>query len=340
MSRLFTAFTALALAIYALPASSEVVLSRFALPSNGSPVDIAPLVADLEGPVRIVLSGTLSSSLTSSEIDALALIGGGRRDESSGPFVRLPPGARLIESDPDISSYIFEVPTDGPLPLALHLAPLAARRLVTSSEMEASCTGAIEVEVVGPHPVPVSGAVAAKDTVSRTIVPSPPLLIGSSAAVLLLMSIGGVLFRRRGRRPSTARLIRRCRAADREVRKEASGLGPAFGYVSSASAELLEAALKSRDHLTTLRSAKKRTARLEARDAVMERERLARRQQTTMDHLEGITERLEATAAELTARRAEQTRVMNVEELVTELTGELETAVAATEEARVSQTSR
>ncbi len=337
MSRVVAPALALVVVGFSFSASAEVVRERISLPLNGFPVDLASLVEDLEGPVRIVFSGTLSSSLDGSTIDAMGRGIGERWFETEGPFVRLPPGARLVEHDPTVHRYVFEAPTDGPLPVALHLAPLAARHLVTASEMESSCTGAIEIEVVGVRSEPVVTTASGK--MVGTIPDGPsisPMAVSLGAAAIVLLLIGGFVKRRVNRRPE-AGLIRRCRAAHRAVENEARELGPAFGYVIAASAELKDAAFGAKAHLVSLRTAAKSTGRLQAARAMAKREELVLSQTEALDRMKGIAERLENAAAELASYRVQQSRVPHLDEIATHLVRELETAVAATEEAGLSR---
>jgi hypothetical protein len=314
----------------ASPAAGEVVRDHFPLPSNGMPLDLASLVAEGEEPVRIVLSGTLSSSIDGSEIDALGRSLGDRRIEAEGPFVRLPAGSRLVASDPEIHRYTFEIPRRSPMPLALHLAPLAARHLVTLSEMEESCIGAIEVELLTPRAAPAIPRDASSVLGAEAEGLGSRWLAAPAGAGGLLLLMGGLLLARRRRAPAEAALIDRCRAADKAVRREVGTLGPAFGHVASASGRLLDTALQARSHLEATRRASKRTSGLNAEAAQATRARLRLQEGRGLESLKSIAERLEATAADLAALQAGQSRVLDLDQVVAALDCELETAVEAT----------
>lgn len=351
MSRLLGLATLLVITAAGLPAVAEVVSQRVVLPANGIPVDLAPLLGSGSGhvPVRIVITGTLSSSLDGSEIDAMGRRVGERFIEAEGPFVRLPPGARLIESDPEIHRYLFEVPRQTPLPVALHLAPLAARHLVTLSELEQRCTGAFEVELletapssvtmsdsIHPAPAPPALLTASRPPappLSRWTLTEPGLVAQFGAGVAFLLLLGALALHQRTRKSVATDLMRRCRVASRTVEREARALGPAFDHVIAASVRLVETALQAKDHLNAARSALHRTESLRADGARTTRGQLLEQQRRALGCMKGIAERLEETAAGLAVYRADQAQVLDADDLVGALDAELETAVTATREA-------
>ncbi len=318
------------------PAAAQSVRRRLVLPPDGMPVDIAPLALTADEPMRVVISGTLSSSLDGSEIDALERRVGDRLIEAEGPFVLLPNGTRLVEADREIHRYVFEIPRSAHMPVAVHLAPLAVRHLVTLSELERSCTGALELEVLGePTRPPMSSRLVGK----RAATSSRPLwqvcVPAGGGTLAILFALGLVVWRRR-RAPAERSLIRRCEAANRAIAREVKGLGPAFDSVAEAGGRLLESAVRMRSHLDETRGALSRTGHLRAEGARMARAQLRTQECRTLACLQGIAERLEATAADLAARQAGRSRVRDLDQVIAALDQELAIVDEAVREAELS----
>src|SRR5207244_11998222 len=143
-------------------------------------------------PMRLVLTGTVSSTIDGSLIDAFG------RDLASaryadGPYVLLPPGARVVDSDATRHRYVVEIPRTGWMPIAFTIAPLASARLVPMDEAKESLTGAIEVAVVDP-PLPLPLA-AVQEKIG------PPWRLVAGGAGLALMFGVWITVRRRANRP-------------------------------------------------------------------------------------------------------------------------------------------
>jgi len=325
----------LTLTLFALPASAEVVRHRVKLPMFMG-VDVAPLAGEGDGPVRIRVSGTMSSSVDGSEIDAVSRRADGTTFEVDGPFLRLPRGAQLVEADVGAHRYIYELPRRRSLPVGVNLTPLAVRNLVTYTELAASCTGAFEVEVFGPPLLPVgaregTGGTAATSSGRQT---AELIVLGLFFALLLPVAGIGALVRRRRRLRPELGFVRRSRLALRAVEREALVLGPAFGHVVTSSGQLVHAAQQGLAHLEATRAALRRTRTLLSPGASSERAELAAQGVRILESLSSIAERLEATAAGLARRRAGQSSSETAAaELLAALEVEVDAAVAATREA-------
>ncbi len=129
-------------------------------------------------------------------------------------------------------------------------------------------------------------------------------------------------------------LLRRATAADRAIRAEADALGGAYAHAVSASQLLCEGAPRIVAHLGEIRSALHRTRSMTSASVAEHRARLKRQEQTAMARLIAILERLEATAAQLAAQRAGQTMPGEIDRMLASLRREIDTAVAADEEAQ------
>jgi hypothetical protein len=309
-----------------------VVLRRAALPLEGRPVDVAALAPPGDGPVRIRISGTVSSGLDGSELDALTRWAGDARYEGEGPFVRLPPGARLVEGDPQVHAYVFDLPRGPVLLVGAHLAPLAMRRLVTFSELVAGCSGALEVEVLGPPPAAAPRPSAAAAVASPAVGRGAAALAAALALLGLAFGAARVRTARRRRRPELA-LLGRSRVAAAAIATEARALGPAFDHVAGTASSLVDAAGGACEHVRAARGALRRLRPLGSCGVVEHRADLERQAGAALASLAGIVGRLEETAACLAARRAGQRRVVEADELLASLRLDVDDAVNATREA-------
>ena len=82
--------------------------------------------------VRIVVSGTLTSTLDGAQIDARRVSRGGAADQSVTPLL-LPQGSILVEErGPHV--FVFDVPRAAGIQAGLNLWGLGARHMVTPSE--------------------------------------------------------------------------------------------------------------------------------------------------------------------------------------------------------------
>lgn len=314
--------------------AEEVVRQRFALPLEGMSVDISSVVGPGAEPVRIRVFGTVTSSMDGSEMDALSRRVGTTHYESEGPFVRLPAGSRVVESDPEIHRYTFEVPRQPVMPLSVNLAPLAARNLVTHSELVASCNGALEVEVLGP-PLPVMAG-SVEDVGRGSWFQLRHAVALGVLALLLLIGVALRVFVGRQRARPELIVLRRVRIAARAIEVESRTLGPAFDHVVATASHLLGTSRLVRDHLVDTRAALKKTRSLRADGAATQRRKLEEQQVGILTCLTGIAERLEETAADLAARGAGRRRAHGVDDpaaIIAALQQEVESAVSATREA-------
>jgi hypothetical protein len=208
--------------------------------------------------------------------------------------------------------------------------PLAARHLVTPSELRAGITGAIEMEILAPPPGPVAAAVESARVGARGLTIG---VVAATAAVPALALVGLFAFRRRRYGPADERLLRRCRVAVRAVEREAARLGPAFDEVVAASTRMLDGATDVRDHYRAAGAAEHRTRAMRSEGAAAQKKELRSQRREALARLAEIASRLEETATELAAHGANQRRARHVDDLVRELLVELGTAKTADEEA-------
>jgi hypothetical protein len=313
-------------------------LFQESLPLDGRPVELAVGPDPAGGPVLVMIEGTLTSTYDGSELDALhrreARQGapGGLQWQVDGPFVRLPPGTRLVEADLGAHRYLFEVPRAPLLSIAVDLAPLAMRHLVTRSEIIASCHGALQMSVFGE---PSESLVdEARGGAAAGLSARAPLFGGGLLALLTM--IGGARTLRRWRRTPERLLSARARAAAQVLEAEGAALGPAFSHVVGAAGELVQTVQSGQGRLRELREARRRLRRLDAAGARERREALERREAQTLEELHTLTSRLEETAAQLAACRVEQRCAVDTEALSRALKDELDLALTAAEEARAT----
>ncbi len=316
--------TALTILLIAGPAHAQWrVEHRVALSPSGEPIDLASLAGSQEQTVRIAVSGSFHLLYDGSEIDAFGVDHADRRDESLGMLV-LPAGARIVESDAALHRYVIEVPRAPTMPVALNLMPLAMRHLITPSEVRAQLQGAIVLEhLVQPAPVPAMALVAGEaESVPMSI------WLGGALGLGLLGGLG--LFSARRRRDRVRALLRHAHRAQRVIERECAALGPAFDPVVASSKRLLEAAERSQAHRRAVERALVRTAWTSAAHA--ERARLHEQAEAAVARLTMLVARLEQTATELAARNATRASAERVEELLTDLKDDLDTAASVEDE--------
>ncbi len=322
--RALLAFALVSLA--ALPASADwTVAERVSLPPGGAPVDLAVYVRPGEETVRLRIAGTVSFAVDGSEIDAVSRNVGGTRDEASGPFVMLPPGAILVESDPVAHRYTFEAPAAPTMPIAFNLPRLAMRHLLTASEAAAQLNGALEVEHMVPPPTATEAAAAHVDRAASSI--PAAAWAGGSLGVFLLGGLGFVWSRRR--RDPVATLLRRAARAQASIAREVIALGPAYDPVSASADRLHEAARQHAAHHRALDKALERTAWAGAQRRRVE---LTAKRAEAFAHLGELVDRLEDTATQLAGRNADADRARGVDQLVARLDLDLGAALDAEDE--------
>lgn len=331
--------------LWSAVASAEVVvIAEEVLPLSGQPIELAAIAESSGEPLQVVVEGTISSSIDGSEVDALhrrtTL-----RDESGsliwevdGPFVRFPAATRLVDAEPDVHRYVFEIPRAPSMPVGVDLGPLAMRNLVTRSDMALNSQGAFRVTVLG-RPNVVAGVAGEEQSTSSVVAMSRlwaniPLVGGGLIALTAL--IAGVFGYRRRRRAPEVLLIGRAQTASQVVIEEGRALGPAFAHVVGAAGELFQSVRSGRGRLRAIRHARRRLRRLNADGARARRQALELREERTLGELQQLTERLEETAAQLAACRVEQRCAVDIEALSRLLGDELEVALTATAEAQGS----
>lgn len=304
------------------------VVHRASLPATGAPVDLSTLAASNEDPVRVRLSGTYSFSVDGSRIDAMGRTLGGERDTTGGPYVVLPPGSVVVESDPVAHRYVIDVPRGADMTLRFNVYGLATRHLLTATEARARLTGAIEVEHLAPPPPPPPAPTATQHVARAATGVSPFAWAGGGLSLFALLGLGLVFARRR--RDPIRELTRRASRAHDAIAREVIALGPAFDPVAASAARLIEAAQQHAAHHGSLERALARTAEMSGAQA--RRMDLAAKKGEVRAKLEDLVARLEETAAELAGRNADATRARGVEAMLSTLGDDLDAAVSAEEE--------
>lgn len=294
---------------------------RVTLPLDGTAVDVATLAGGSSGPFRIAFSGTVTSALDGSEIDAVSRWTGSIRHETEGPFVVLPPGSRLVESDPLSHRYVFVLPAEASLPVRFHVAPLATRHLVTRSEATGSLTGAIEADITIPAVAPIA-AVSAR---ARNI-PLPVALAGLS------LLGGGILIMHRRRNREEVRLQRRARQLARRIGRDARELGPIFEGVEASTSKLLETVDQLRLEIEESALAARRLRGLDPEASWERSEALRKKGDDLRAHMRTLVLRLEDLAARLATRGVEDAAPTDVGAVLERLDGEVAAAIRAERE--------
>ncbi len=299
------------------------VTERFALPFDGTPLDLRGWL----GPDRtLVLEGAVSSRIDGTEVDAFARRVSGIRFESDGPFVFLPSGTELVEEDRLAHRYVVRLPEGTPPVVAFAIGRLAARQLQTRSEAAAALYGRIEVQVRGP----LADAAATKPSLVSRAASAP---FGSLAGLGILSPMGllpaGMWMRRRRRTHDHHHALKRVRRAARRIDHEARRLGPAFDGVVVVSRALVERAEGLVAHHQEIERASRRIAGVGAQ---RQRQGLASEAKGVRANLEALAGYLEGVAAELAAEVAGHARVRDLADRLGEMSSELELALAADRE--------
>lgn len=302
---------------------SDLVRHRFTIPLDGRVVNLAG--TDAEGssaPMRITLTGTVSSTIDGSLIDVAGRDLGSSRYED-GPYVLFPAGSRVVESDAARHRYVVEVPRSSWMPIAFTVAPLAAARLVPLQEAKDSLSGAIDVAVIEPPAVIPLAAIP---------VPPPWKLLAGGAGVTLLLG-AWILVRRRANRPEAV-LARRAKELAIRIGREAAVLGIAFEALPESAMRMSIAAQTLRIEIDRNARAVRRLAFARNDAAESKRAGLRARQKSLLATLSGLVERLEATAAELIAHGGVGDAPPPVERMLEELDRDLGAAKRADLEVR------
>ncbi|MCC7535523.1 MAG: hypothetical protein IT379_04895 [Deltaproteobacteria bacterium] len=237
----------------------------------------------------------------------------------------------MTSRDETAHVYVVELPRSGPTTIALHVAPLATRHLVTLSEAQRSLSGAIELAVIDPPPTATESAVASvEDHVSGISWVAVPAALG----VLGVLGALGLVLTRKRRRPE-ALLERRVKEALARLEREAVGAGPAFEEVIGTCRRLAGKSGEIRKHVEEIDRAIERTAwAKQSPGAQSQRDALRKEKAAALAQLRTLAERIEETATALAAHRAGRTGAKGIEDLLGHLRHDLETAVSAEDEAR------
>ncbi|MCA9608972.1 MAG: hypothetical protein KC619_25400 [Myxococcales bacterium] len=324
------AAAALLAALVPLGASAQgewTAAQRVALPLDGAPIDVGGMAASHEDTVRLRLSGSVSFNYDGSEIDALGRTVSGTRDVTAGPFVVLPPGSVVVESDPAVHRYVVDVPRTAVMEVRFNAMGLATQHLLTLSEARAQLVGAIEVEHLVPPPPPPSVPAQVVERAEGV----PALAWAGGGAGLLFLAGLGFLFGRRRKDPIRA-LVRRAETARAAIGREVVALGPAFDPVAASSERLVEVVRQHAAHHASIEAALARTASMSSESAGARRMSLSAKRGEVRAKLESVVGRLEETATELAGRNADTARARGVDALVAELAMDLDAAVSAEEE--------
>ncbi len=304
------------------------VTRRLVLPLDGRPLDLAPFAHAPGGRIRFVLEGAVFSTVDGSSFDAFTRRVGDRVLQEDGAFVVLPPGARLIESDPIARRYVVEIPASASAPIAFATSKLVGRYLLPRSEIVERLEGAITVELLVPPEPAVGLAAMPPPRVAPELRDDDAL--GSFLALVALPLPLLLLLRRT---PEERRQLRRVARALRAIEAEARRLGPAFFSVVDAARRVSETAGAIGRDAARARAAFRRTAWVESGAATERRRRVQDREQDLVQRLSMLAEQLEVLATELAAVDIEGASTKALGEKLAELTRELEEAVAARHEA-------
>lgn len=323
---LATLFAALCAAPYAN--ADAPVTRRLVLPLDGSPLDLAPLAYAPGGRIRFVIEGAVFSTVDGSSFDAFSRRVGDRVVQEDGGFIVLPPGARMIESDPLAHRYVIEIDALPSAPIAFATSKLVARYLLPRSEVVERLDGDIMIEVLTPPRAVVgSGALqaarGAPDLGEDDALGSFLALVALPLPLLLLLR----------RTPEERRQLRRIGRALRAIDAEARRLGPAFLPVIDAAKRVSETARGIGRDVERARAAFRRTAWVESGAAAERRRRVQDREQDLVRRLSSLAEQFEVLATELAAVDLEGVSTAALAERLRELTHELDEAVAARQEA-------
>lgn len=318
----------IAAAALALVTSTAAAQERVIASSRVDAWDSADLswVTTPDGaPFRVLVRGTLTSSLDGAEIDALEVALPGCTLADAPPLV-FPAGTQLIERR-GAHAYLLEIPPGHGNTIALNVVALASRNLVTASEARASITGAIFVDVLGTTPAP-SVASAPPTPAAGSL---QPMAIAGAALGLPMIALG--LFMASRRRASREdELVARATRARRAILREARTLGPAFDGALASAQQLFEAATRQREHLAEIDRALARSGWVRAETAAAGLEVLRARRAEGLVRLDAIVGRLEETVVRMAACVADRSAIADLARDLDRLRGELEVGESVEQE--------
>lgn len=271
--------------------------------------------------VRIVVSGTLTSTLDGAQIDARRVARGSAVDESVTPLL-LPEGSLLVEErGPHV--FVFDVPRAAGIQAGLNLWGLGSRHMVTPSEYRASLRGALVVEVIAPVGAALSPSASAPTAAAPLDVAAPSQLlpIVGGVSVVSVLALGLLAWPKR--RPERD-LLARARRAQRAVAAERTSLGEVFEGAKLAADKLMDAATRQHGHLGAIDRAlaKSRWVRGDAARARIGE--LERRRAEGVSVLERIVGRLEEASVRLAACAADRGALRTLERDLESLGSEVE----------------
>ena len=302
------------------------VTDRLALPADGSPLDLEPML----GPTRTaVLQGTFSNAHDGSEIDPFARRSESARFQADGPFVLVPPETEVLEEDLAGHRYVLRFPEGARATIAFAIGRLAGQQLQTRTEAANLLTGRIEVLV---HGVPLAPVVAVDPVPADIVAPVPEESNGWLWGLLGLIPIGGGLLLWRSRRDEWKEWLARAAAAVKNIEREGARLGPAFDDAVAASRDLHERAVKMRQHAVEVAAARARITGSSG-EAAAKKEQLAAQLKSLEVNMEALVGRLEGVAAQMSAQVADQTKVDDLDSTLAAVGRELDIALAADREA-------
>ena len=311
--------------------AEHIVLHETSLPLNGQPVDLAAYAPPGDGPMTIVVKGTVSCSIDGSQIDAYARKTESLNFEADGPFLLLPEGATVTKAQRDINKYTISIPKSAAMPIRFHPHSLTTRFMVTRSKLISSLSGALSVSVLGPAPV-AGTEIPAKTSPSKKAGASVASIVGLSA-VAVLLPLMGLLFLRSRKQDDLSELVARAARARQLIHQECKRLGPAFDDVAASGESIHDGIHALRSNIDDTHAALKRTEWTKSDAAEKKRDELRDRVKSATGQIGDLVERLEETAASLASQTAGQSAPKGIEDALNSLTDELDTALKSADEA-------
>ena len=220
--------------------ADDWVVSEHCLLTVDRRMNLESLAAAGAKTVRITVSGTFSSTIDHSELDAVGWSRNGVRDLSS-PGLHVPPGSRVLARDSIAHRYTLEVSLAVGSQIYVNYDPIAEHNWVSFGEARRSLNGAYFVDVLEPAPPPANDA-----TVEALVA----ALLGLAVLAALSLLVSALVAR--SRLPEHV-LARRARGAASRALAEAAALGPAFVRVAVSVRALVDRAEDARAAVTLAR---------------------------------------------------------------------------------------
>ncbi len=292
-----------------------VVLRRAVLSPSAPLLELNSGLAEERIPagttVRVRLHGSVTDGFDGAEIDALGR-GVSGTFEPTDRWVGRPPSAHLVSSDATSHDAIYELGPNTDLRFSLNVVGLAGSHLVTASEMRGRLDGSIEVQLLVP-----ASAIPEDAPISVASAPSAPegmglLPYGVGGGGLLAALALGFFFRKRTEVPPEVELEARAKRAHQKLVKDAKGLGPQFEGVVAPGDKLLDAAKRSRDHLSEIDRSLKDTAFVKSAAAEARLADLREDRKRALERLSDVVSGLEEAVVRLAASRADRAAVTDI----------------------------